>query len=194
VNTQHSIFTLALIASVGIAPSTQAQTLDLTLLDANQTVTQGTTAIDFDATISNSSSTLTIYLNGATANTSSSLLTVDVSPFFANAPFSLAPGQSSGPFEIFAVDLAANTPTGNYVSNDFELLGGADGGNFASFNDLADPKFSVTVTSSTVAAPEIDPASAVSTLVMFLGGLAVLRGRRVCVPTHADYNNYRTLG
>lgn len=37
---------------------------------------------------------------------------------------------------------------------------------------------SVTVTSGAVAAPEIDPACAISALTLFFGGLAVLRGRR----------------
>jgi hypothetical protein len=178
VNMQRFILTLALVASVCIAPSAQAQTLDLTLLDANQTVTQGTTTVGFDATIFNPSTTATIYLNGASGSTASSLLTVDVSPFFANAPFSLAPGQSSGPFELFAVDLATTALTGSYVGNGFEIQGGADGGSFSAFQDLADANFSVTVTSSTVAAPEIDPSSAISGLFMLMGGLAVMRGRR----------------
>jgi hypothetical protein len=185
-NRQRVIIALALVASVCIAPSTQAQTLDLTLLDANQTVTQGTTAVAFDATIFNPSTTATIYLNGASASTASSLLTVDISPFFANAPFSLAPGQSSGPFELFAVDLATTALTGSYAGNGFEIQGGADGGGFSAFQDVADATFSVTVKSSTVAAPEIDPASAMSGLVLLMGGLAVLHGRRTCVLRPTD--------
>jgi hypothetical protein len=175
---QRIILTLAVVTSVCIAPSTQAQTLDLTLLDANQTVTQGVTAVAFDATIFNPSTTDTIYLNAASASTASSLLNVDVSPFFANAPFSLAPGQSSGPFELFAVDLSTSAATGSYAGNDFQIQGGADGGTFSAFNDLADANFSVTVKSSVVAAPEIDPSSAISGLFMLMGGLAVMRSRR----------------
>jgi len=159
--------------------------LDLTLLDADQTVTQGTTSVAFDATIFNPSTTDTIYLNGASATTASSLLNVDLTPFFENAPFSLAPGQSSGPFELLALDLAANTATGSYSGNDFQLQGGADGGTFSAFNDLADANFSVTVTTPTVTAPEIDPASAMSGLVMLMGGLAVMRGRRDRSPNMA---------
>jgi hypothetical protein len=169
---------LALAAGAGLACSTQAQTLDLTLLDANQTVTQGTTSVAFDATIFNPSTTATIYLNGASASTASSLLTVDISPFFENAPFSLAPGQSSGPFELFSVDLAAPSLTGSYVGNAFEIQGGADGGSFSAFQDVADANFSVTIKSSVVTAPEIDPSSAISGLFILLGGLAVMRGRR----------------
>ena len=89
------------------------------------------------------------------ADDSSSFLSVDDSPFFANAPLSLAPGQNSGPFELFAVDLATNTALGNYLGNGFEIQGGADGGNFTAFADLADATFSVTVAGSTVAAPGV---------------------------------------
>jgi hypothetical protein len=178
-NTQRLWYAaLALAGVVGLPHLTRAQTLDLTLLDPNQTVTQGTGVVAFDATLFNPSATATIYLNDAGATTTSPLLSVDDSPFFANAPFSLAPGQSSGPFELFAVDLATNASIGSYLGNGFEIQGGADGGAFTAFNDLADAKFSVTVASSKIAAPEIDPASAISALAMLMAGLAILRGRR----------------
>lgn len=175
---QQVVFTaIALAAAVCLAPSTRAQTLDLTLIDANQSVTRGTAVVDFDATIFNPSATATIYLNDASGTTSSPLLVVDDSPFFANAPLSLAPGQSSGPFELFAVDLAS-TASGSYSGNVFSIQGGADGGYFTAFNDLADAKFSVSVAGSTVAAPEIDFSSPMGALALLLGSLAVLRGRR----------------
>lgn len=169
---------LALTAAVCLAPSTQAQSLDVTLIDANQAVTQGTTVVDFEATVFNPSSTDTIYLNDGSGTTSSPLLFVDDSPFFTNAPLSLAPGQSSGPFELFAVDLASTAAVGSYTGNVFSIQGGTDGGSFTAFNDLADTKFSLSVTGSTTSVPEIDPASAMSALTLLLGGLAVLRGRR----------------
>ena len=179
-NTQRLVLAgFALVAAIGSAPSTRAQTLDLTLLDANQTVTQGTTVVDFDATIFNPSTTNTIYLNDASGTTTSSSLSVDASPFFANAPLSLAPGQTSGAFELFAVDLATNTAPGTYLGNGFEIQGGADGGTFTAFNDLADAGFSVTVASTTATVPEIDAVSAMSALALLLGSLAVLRGRRI---------------
>ncbi len=171
---------VTLAVTAGLAPASRAQTLDLTLLDASQTVTQGTSVVAFDATVFNASAA-TIYLNDASGTTSSSSLLVDDSPFFANAPLSLAPGQSSGPFELFAVDLTRNTSAGSYSGNDFQIQGGADGGTFTAFNDLADAKFSVTVASSPVAAPEIDPASALSSITVLLGSLALLRGRRTCL-------------
>ena len=72
-NTQRVIGSaLALSAAVCLAPLTRAQTLDLTLLDATQTVIQGTTVVAFDATVFNPSTTATIYLNGDAATTASS--------------------------------------------------------------------------------------------------------------------------
>jgi len=177
-NSRRVLNVLGLVVVVSLASSARAQTLDLTLTDANQTVAQGTTVVAFDATVFNPSSTATIYLNDASGTTASSFLSVDASPFFANAPLSLAPGQSSGPFELFAVDVATNASPGSYRGNDFEIQGGADGGTFTAFNDLVNSAFSLTVTSSTVAAPEIDPASTVSALVLLMGSLAVVCGRR----------------
>ncbi len=160
------------------AGTAYAQTLDVTLIDPNQTVTQGTTSVAFDATIFNPS-TATIYLNGDAAATSSPFLTVDDAPFFNNAPLSLAPAQSSGTIELFDVDLAAAVPAGTYALNTFSILGGADGGTFSLFNDLADAQFSVTVSSApTASAPEIDPASATSAIALLLGCIIVLTGRR----------------
>jgi hypothetical protein len=160
------------------AATARAQTLDVTLVDPNQTVTQGTTSIAVDATIFNPT-TQTIYLNGDSSTTSSPFLTVDDTPFFNNAPLSLAPGQSSGTIELFDVDLAGATPTGTYALNTFSILGGADGGTFSLFNDLADAQFSVTVSSAvSVSAPEVDPSSATSALALLAGFLTVLRGRR----------------
>jgi hypothetical protein len=153
-----------------------AQSLDVTLSDPTMTVTQGTTAVDFYATITDPSATATVYLNGDSSTTSTSFLTVDDTPFFNNAPLSLAPGQSSGLLELFAVDLPANTPQGMYSGNVFSILGGADGN---AVNDVADVHFSVDVTPSTVAqAPEIEPASAIGSLTLLAGCIAVLCGGR----------------
>ena len=63
-----------------------AQSLDVTLSDPTMTVTQGTTAVDFYATITDPSATATVYLNGDSSTTSTSFLTVDDTPFFNNAP------------------------------------------------------------------------------------------------------------
>ncbi len=173
---------LLMVAAASLASRARSQSLDVTLVDPSITVTQGTTVVDFYATISNPgpSNADPIYLNGDSATTSSLFLTVDDSSFFNNAPISLAPGQNSGPtaFELFAVDLFPTTGVGTYSGNVFSILGGADGGAGTAFGDLADVKFSVSVVSATpTAAPEVDPASSVSALTLLAGCLAVLLSR-----------------
>ncbi len=161
-----------------LASGVHAQSLDVTLSESTATVTQGTAVVDFYATIVNAGAS-TIYLNGDSPTTGSSLLSVDDSPFDNNAPLSLAAGASTGPIELFAVDILSPTiPTGTYSGNDFSILGGYTG---SAVSDLADALFSVTVTSatSTTSAPEIDPASSLGALTLLLGSLLVLRGRRV---------------
>jgi hypothetical protein len=130
--------------------ASRADTLDVTLTDATQSVVQGTTEVEFDATVSNSSTSAeTIFLNGDSSTTSSSLVSVDDTPFLNNAPFSLDPGTSSGPFAIFDVALDPSLGPGEYTGS-FSILGGSDGG---SFDDVGDASFTVDVTSP-VAAPE----------------------------------------
>ena len=170
--------TLPILISLGVAAA-HAQTLDLTLTDPDQTVTQGTMTVVFDATISNPETTDTIYLNGDASTTSSTYLSVDDSPFFSNAPIYLAPGASSGPIELFDVDLSPGIATGTYSSNTFSILGGPDGGTLTDFVDPADAQFSVTVNQPTAtAAPEIDSASAIAALALLAGCLTVFRSRR----------------
>jgi len=137
------------------ATALQADTLNVTLTTANQTVVEGTTLVVFEATVSNPSATDTIYLNGDSSTTDSTLVSLDDSPFFANAPLFLAPGDSRGPFEIFDLNLDPSLGPGLYTGV-FSILGGADGGASTAFDDLADISFSVNVTSP-VTTPE--PAS-----------------------------------
>jgi hypothetical protein len=177
---QWTLWTIVFAAIACLAAAAEAQTLNLTLLDPDASVTQGATSIAFDAIIANPSMSATIYLNGDSFTTSSPFLTVNDSPFDANAPVSLAPGQSSGEIELFDVDLSKTIPVGTYSgSNLFSILGGADGGSGTAFGDLADAKFSVTVSGATsVMAPEIDANSALNGLIFLVGCLVVLRGTR----------------
>jgi len=164
-NWKNPILALAGLLLAAIWPNAaRADSLDVTLSQANQTVLLGTTTVVFDATISNPSSTDTIFLNGDASSIPSPFLTIDDTPFFTNAPLSLAPGASTVPFELFDILLASNTPIGTYDLNTFSILGGLDG---ATFDDLADTNFSITV-ANPAAVPEP------STLLLLGLGLASL--------------------
>jgi hypothetical protein len=116
------------------------------------TVLQGTTRVQFFATVSNPSLTDTVYLNFDQTSASTGL-TIDDSLFALNAPLFLSPGASSGPFEIFDAMLSTNLAAGLYTGT-FTILGGPDGGTFTAGDDLADLNFSVTVTTPSTATPE----------------------------------------
>jgi hypothetical protein len=171
-----STFFLAFCLRVVVAHA--GPLLDLTLINPNPVVTQGTTAVAFEAMILNPSTTQTVYLNGDNSATSSSFLAVNDSPFFANAPFSLAPGQSSGPLELFEVDLAPDTSLGAYTLNTFSILGGADGGTLSDFADIADAGFSVTVTSAMASVPEPGPLLLALTGLLIAGWKLAMDTRR----------------
>lgn len=164
---------IALLATVLVWPQRlRADSLNVTLVQANQTVAEGTTVVTFFATITNPSTTDTVYLNGTGGGTGSPDLTLDNSPFNTNAPFFLAPLASSGaiPFALFNVDLAPGTPAGIYdsSSNIFSITGGPDGGTNTEFDDLVDVNFSITVTGSSTGVPEP------GTTLLLVCGLALL--------------------
>jgi hypothetical protein len=162
---------IVLLAAVLVSPrELRADSLNVTPVQASQTVAQGTTVVTFYATITNPSTTDTVYLNGDSSSTGSPDLTLDDSPFNTNAPLFLPPLASSGgmPFALFNVDLALDTPAGTYDSNTFSITGGPDGGTYTDFDDLVDVDFSVTV---------IGPASTVpepGTSLLLVCGLALL--------------------
>jgi PEP-CTERM motif len=143
-----------------------ADTLNLTLVEASQTVVQGTLVVEFDATISNPSLTETIYLNGDSSSTNSTGVTVDDSPFTSGTsiwPLWLAPGDSFGPDALFNVNLAPDLAPGIY-SGVFSIQGGPNG---STLNDLADASFTLNVT-----APVVTPEPA--SLLLLGAGLAIL--------------------
>jgi len=136
---------LAAVLLLISAAAVRGDSLDVTLTQASQTVAQGTLVVTFGATISNPSSTDTVFLNADSSITSSTLVSVDDTPFLINAPLSLNPGQSSGPFALFNVDLPGNLAAGTYTGV-FSILGGLDG---VTFDTLSNSSFSVTVSSTT---------------------------------------------
>jgi hypothetical protein len=127
-----------------------ASVIDVQLTNSSLTGAPGDTLI-FYATLTNPSSTDTIYLNGAGSTASSPFLNIDTSPFDANAPLFLAPGATSGPFELFDVLIDPAATDGPYTGSFVTILGGADAG---AFDDLADISFDVNVSSSQASVPE----------------------------------------
>ena len=125
-------------------------------------------------TLTNSSATDQIWLNGISATGGFPYLTIDVGPFNTNAPLFLDPGASSGPFELFDVTINPATPDGPYIGNFVSIQGGADGGAGSAFDDLVDIGFDVQVQSATAAAPE--PGSFwIFCLVLLTAGLTRVR-------------------
>jgi len=116
---------MAALVVLCLASAARADLVDVTLTQTSQTAAAGST-IEFDATITNLSSTDTVFLNGDSSVTSSLLLTVDDTPFLVNFPLSLGPDESSGPFALFDVTIDPSTPPGTYDLNAFSILGGLD--------------------------------------------------------------------
>jgi hypothetical protein len=127
----------------------------------------------FMVTLTNTSSTDQIWLNGIGSTASSAVLSIDTDPFNTNAPLFLDPLASSGPFELFDVTIAPGTPDGGYVGSFVTIEGGADGGAGTAFTDLVDVSFDVDVHSPINAVPEPN------TLTLFAVGLIALMARRL---------------
>jgi hypothetical protein len=81
--------------------------------------------------------------------------------------------NGSGELAVFTFD-AIGAGTSTFAIHNETLLNSG----LKVISDLTKTGF-VTVSSPTVAAPEIDPGSTIAALTLLLGGLAVLRGRRI---------------
>lgn len=157
---------LATVAALVLAWGTSADSVGVSLTQTSQTAAPGST-IAFDATITNQSSTDTVYLNGDSSVTSSTLLTVDDTPFLTNFPFWIDPSEASGPFALFNVFIDPSTPYGTYDFNSFSILGGLDG---SAFDTLNTAEFSVIV-ASPVSTPE--PKTFVLLLIGLVGAVGI---------------------
>ena len=133
----------------------KADPLSLTITQPYQTGAVGG-LLTFDATVTDTAATGTVYLN-SDSTTLSGPLVLDDSPFFNNFPLSLGAGGSyTG--ELFTVSIPSGAPQGLYAGV-FEILGGSP----SDFTDVvASANFDVYVT------PE--PTS----FVMLLTGLVMI--------------------
>ena len=124
------------------------------LTSPTQTGNPGDT-LGFDLTLTNTSLTDQVWLNGVSSTAASPFLSVDSGPFFANAPFVIDPGSTTSIFRAFNVVIDPSAAAGPYIGSFVSILGGPDGGAGTTFADLVDIQFDVDVTSSTaLATPE----------------------------------------
>ncbi len=122
-------------------------------------------------TLTNTSTTDQVWLNGIGSTSVSPFLTIDTDPFNINAPLFLDPLASSGPFELFDVLIDPATPDGPYIGNFVSIQGGADGGAGTAFDDLADIGFDVQVQTPSSGVPE--PATfGMLCFAVLIGGVA----------------------
>jgi len=155
-----------------MAGAAHAGSIQVNLAASSQNGNPGDT-LAFFATITNLSTTDTIYFNGASATAASPNLTIDLSPYLVNAPIFLEPEQTSPLFEFVDVTIDPSATPGPYIGNIVSVLGGADGGASTAFDDLADPAFDVIVNESAPAVPE--PGTAAS----FIAAACLLSARFV---------------
>ena len=160
---------LMLIAGLG---SLQAGNLQVDLSSPSETGAPGD-LLKFFGTMTNVSTTDTIFLNSISSTSVSGFLSIDTGPFFLNAPFFLNPGDVSGPFEIFDVTIDPATPDGPYLGSTVSIQGGADPG---TFDDLADVNFDVQVSSPTTATPE--PSTGILLLASAAAAFGILTRNR----------------
>ena len=141
---------LAAAFAAGICQLAQAGII--AQLDSSSLTGAAGNTLVFNVTLTNTSTTDQVWLNGISSTASSPFLTIDTNPFDANAPLFLDPLASSGSFELFDVSLDPNTPAGPYIGSSVSILGGVDGGAGTAFDDLADIGFDVQIQSSTTTA------------------------------------------
>ena len=147
-------WTIALLMAAGIHAA-HASEIQVNFSNLALSGNPGDT-VQFLASLTNLSTTDTIYFNSISATGVSADLDFEIVPFFLNAPLFLDPGESSGQFEIFDVAIDPAAAPGDYPGNTISLLGGTDGG---ALDDLADSVVEVDVEGSQTTAPVPEPSS-----------------------------------
>jgi len=155
---------LALSILALFAPGCRADSFLFTLSSPTQSIPGSGGTLTFAATVTNTSTTDTDYLN-ADSSSVDSPLTLDDTDFFSNFPLSLGPGESfTG--DLFTISVPAGTTPGLYAGS-FEILGGTGPGDFT--DTLATANFNVNAT------PE--PSSLLFLVTGISAGTVVLRRR-----------------
>ena len=115
---------ITVAALLMLGPTLRADGVDISLSPVSG---MAGTSVEVVGTVTNDTSG-TVYLNGDTFSVTTPDLSLDDTNFFLNAPFSLDPSQSSGPFDIFVINIDASATPGAIGPNFFTILGGPDGG------------------------------------------------------------------
>jgi len=155
---------LIVLLTAGLAAGFSSE-IQVDLLQPSQTGSPGDT-LEFDGTITNLSSTDTVFFNAASSNSVSSDLTIDVTPYLLNAPLSLGPGEMSPLFDIFDIKIDLAALPGSFPGNTFTVLGGADPN---ALDTLEDVEADVNVIASSVPEP--------SSTSLLLVGIGLIAGR-----------------
>lgn len=138
-NLRNSLaLSLTVVGLLLAAREAKADPLSLTITQAYQTGLAGE-LLTFDATVTDTAATGTVYLNSDSTTLSGSLV-LDDTPFLDNFPLFMNPGDSyTG--ELFTVSIPSGTPP-NLYPGAFEILGGGP----SDFTDvIASANFDVNV-------------------------------------------------
>jgi hypothetical protein len=159
---------LGVVFSIGSVAGARAQLL--VNLDQSLITTTPGAVVDFTGNLVNSSTTDTVFLNGAAFPQVDAGLTADGSPFILNTPASLGPQQTL-PMSVtlFTVTVDSNLQPGEY-SGVFEVQGGPDN---MTYNDLVETPFHIVIPA---AVPEAGDITLLCSL-LTAGGLAFRRRR-----------------
>ena len=159
---------LAVIASAFLfmlGPSSRADGVEVTVSTISGTAGSTVEAV---GTITNDTDE-TVDLNGDSFSVSVPTVALDDTDFFINAPFFLDPGMSSGPFDIFAIQISPTAAPGTVGPNIFQVLGGPDGN---TFDVLGTATFNVEVEGS----PTVPEPSGMLLLLCGIAALVLVRG------------------
>ena len=159
---------LAVIASAFLfmlGPSSRADGVEVTVSTISGTAGSTVEAV---GTITNDTDE-TVDLNGDSFSVSVPTVALDDTDFFINAPFFLDPGMSSGPFDIFAIQISPTAAPGTVGPNIFQVLGGPDGN---TFDVLGTATFNLEVEGS----PTVPEPSGMLLLLCGITALVLVRG------------------
>jgi hypothetical protein len=115
---------IAVTALLLLCPALHADSVSVSLSPVSGTPGS---SVDVVGTITNDTGSV-VFLNGDSFSFVDTSLTFDDSDFFNNAPFTLDPGASSGPFDIFVINIGSLATPGLLSPNFYSVIGGSDSG------------------------------------------------------------------